>query len=136
VSNPDEVAVDEELWHGLPTQVDLIPDVDPFGLGPYPQPGDWAAAYARMVKLQHAVEMLNDWLVSEQRKRRQESAAAAREKAHLERRIAGMERELRWRAAPDPCDNGSPCLGSGCSHQRAADELVRLGQDNPTDGAA
>jgi hypothetical protein len=63
VSNPDEVAVDEELWHGLPTQVDLVPDVDPFGLGPHPQPGDWAAAYARMVKLQHAVEMLNDWLV-------------------------------------------------------------------------
>lgn len=35
---------------------------------------------------------------------------------------------------PDPCDDGTPCLGSGCSHQRAADELVRLGQDDPTDG--
>jgi sulfur carrier protein ThiS len=44
-----------------------------------------------------------------------------------------MVAELRRRAAPEPCDDGTACLGSGCSHQRAADELVRLGQDNPTD---
>jgi hypothetical protein len=98
VTNPDEVAVDEELWCGLPTQVD-IPGGDPFGLGPYPQPGDWSAAYARMAKLRRTVDNLNGRLVSGQRKREREADAAAKLIAHQERRIEGMERELRKRAA-------------------------------------
>lgn len=71
---------------------------DPFSLGPYPQPGDWSAAYARMAKLQVAIDSLNGRLVSNQRKREREGSAAAMQIAHLERRIAGMERALRKQA--------------------------------------
>ena len=31
----------------------------------------------------------------------------------------------------EACDRGAPCLGSGCSHDRAAAELTRITQDDP-----
>jgi hypothetical protein len=46
-------------------------------------------------------------------------------------RIAETPRH--WRDDQDECAQGCP---PQCRHERAADELVRLGQDNPTDGAA
>jgi hypothetical protein len=40
----------------------------------------------------------------------------------------------RARSGADPCGTGSPCLGSGCPHDRAAAELTRLSEEDSTDG--